>query len=65
MRGLIIVDQPPVHQRLGPGDVDFWSNLVYLGIPMLNSMRRQALEGLERDAAEVNFCPQLSQLRCA
>jgi pimeloyl-ACP methyl ester carboxylesterase len=63
MRGLIVVDQPPVHQRPGPGYVDFWSNLVYLGVPILTFMRRQALEGLERDAAEVNFYPHLSQLR--
>jgi pimeloyl-ACP methyl ester carboxylesterase len=63
MRGLVIVDQPPVHQRPGPGYVDFWSNLVYLGVPILNFMRRQALEGLERDAAEVSFYPQLSQLQ--
>ena len=61
-RGLIIVDQPPVHQRPGPGYVEFWSNLVYLGVPILNFMRRQALDGLERDAAEVSFYPQLSQL---
>lgn len=63
MRGLILVDQPPVHQKPGPGYVDFWSNLVYLGVPVLNFMRREALEGLERDAAEVNFCPELSRLR--
>jgi pimeloyl-ACP methyl ester carboxylesterase len=63
VRGLIVVDQPPVHQKPGTGYVDFWSNLVYLGVPILNFMRRQALEGLERDAAEVNFCPQLHQLQ--
>jgi pimeloyl-ACP methyl ester carboxylesterase len=63
MRGLIIVDQPPVHQKPGPGYVDFWCNLVYLGVPILNFMRRQALEGLERDAAEVDFSQRLSQLQ--
>jgi pimeloyl-ACP methyl ester carboxylesterase len=63
MRGLIIVDQPPVHQKPGWGYVDCWSNLVYLGVPILNFMRREALEGLERDAAEVNFSPHLSGLQ--
>lgn len=63
MRGLIVVDQPPVHQRPGPGYVDFWSNLVYRGVPILNFMRREALEGLERDAAEVDFGPQLVHLQ--
>jgi pimeloyl-ACP methyl ester carboxylesterase len=63
MRGLILVDQPPVHVRPGPGYVDFWSNLVYLGVPILNFMRRSALVGLERDADNVDFSSRLSQLR--
>jgi pimeloyl-ACP methyl ester carboxylesterase len=63
MRGLILVDQPPVHQKPGPGYVEFWSNLIYLGVPVLNFMRRQALEGLERDAMEVDFSSQLSKLQ--
>lgn len=62
MRGLIIVDQPPEHQKPGPGYVEFWSNLIYLGVPILNFMRREALEGLETDASEVDFSPLLQRL---
>lgn len=63
MRGLIVVDQPPVHSKPGPGYVEFWSNLVYLGVPILNFMRRQALEGLERDASQIDFTCRLADLR--
>jgi pimeloyl-ACP methyl ester carboxylesterase len=63
MCGLILVDQPPIHIKAGSGYVEFWSNLEYLGIPILNFMRRSALEGLERDAGEVDFSSQLSQLQ--
>jgi pimeloyl-ACP methyl ester carboxylesterase len=63
MSGLIVVDQPPVHVKPGPGYVDFWSSLVYLGVPILNFMRRAALEGLERDATEIDFSARLPQLK--
>ncbi|RPI04867.1 MAG: alpha/beta hydrolase [Ignavibacteriae bacterium] len=62
MAGLIIVDQPPVHQKPGDGYVAYWSNLVYLGVPILNFMRLEALHGLERDAVEVDFTSRLSEL---
>jgi pimeloyl-ACP methyl ester carboxylesterase len=62
MSGLIIVDQPPVHAKPGPGYVEFWSNLVYRGVPILNYMRRQALEGLESDADEIDFSAHLQEL---
>lgn len=62
MLGLILVDQPPVHIKPGPGYVEFWSNFEYLGVPILNFMRAKALEGLERDADEVDFSSRLSQL---
>ena len=61
--GLIVVDQPPVHQRPGPGYVPYWSSLVYSGVPILNFMRREALEGLEAEAAEVDFSPRLGEIR--
>jgi pimeloyl-ACP methyl ester carboxylesterase len=63
MRGLILVDQPPMHVKPGPGYVDYWSGLVYLGVPILNFMRRAALEGLEREAEDVDFSARLSGLR--
>lgn len=62
IRGLILVDQPPIHTKPSLGYVEFWSNLAYLEIPILNFMRRIALEGLESDANEVDFSQKLSQL---
>lgn len=63
MCGLILVDQPPIHIKPDMGYVEFWSNLSYLGVPILNYMRHKVLEGLERDAVEVDFSSQLSQLQ--
>lgn len=62
MRGLILVDQPPVHIRPAPGYADYWANLNYLGVPVLNFMRREALDGLERDAEEIDFSSSLGEL---
>ncbi|WP_019911951.1 alpha/beta fold hydrolase [Paenibacillus sp. HW567] len=63
MKGLILVDQPPIHRSLSAEAVDFWSGLVYMQVPILNFMRREAIEGLGRDAREVDFTAQLSQLK--
>lgn len=63
MKQLILVDQPPVHRGLTAEAVDFWSELVYLGVPVLNYMRKEALDGLRRDASEVDFTPRLQHLR--
>ncbi|MNI44463.1 hypothetical protein D3C73_988390 [compost metagenome] len=41
----------------------FWSELNYLGVPILNFIRKSALEGLAREAEAVDFTPQLQQLR--
>lgn len=62
MSGLILVDQPPLHTKPGEGYVDFWSNLVYLGVPILNFMRKSALKGLEREAVQVDFSSRLKEL---
>lgn len=62
MRGLILVDQPPVHMRPAPGYADYWANLIYRGVPVLNFMRREALDGLERDAEDVDFSSRLGEL---
>lgn len=62
MSGLILVDQPPVHSKPGPGYVEFWSNLIYQGVPVLNFVRRTAIEGLEREALHVDFSPRLPEI---
>lgn len=63
MCGLILVDQPPIHVRPGEGSVEYWSNLVYLDVPILNFMRKTALEGLRREADEVEFSSRLKELK--
>ena len=62
MCGLILVDQPPVHMQPGPGYVDFWAGLKYLDVPVLNFMRREALEGLAREALHSDFSSRLREL---
>ena len=63
MCGLILVDQPPVHTELNSKQVEFWSNFEYSGVPILNYMRRSAIEGLAREAKEVNFSAELLKLK--
>jgi pimeloyl-ACP methyl ester carboxylesterase len=63
MSGLIIGDQPPVHNKLSPELVEFWAGIEYLGVPILNFMRRTAIEGLCKDAEQIDFSAQLSQLK--
>ncbi|KAI7255709.1 hypothetical protein KC345_g11090, partial [Hortaea werneckii] len=63
LKGLILVDQPPLHSSMPPETVDFWSNLVYQQVPLLNYIRREALQGLGREAREVDFTDQLPQLK--
>lgn len=62
MRGLILVDQAPIHRSVNKETLDFWSELVYLQVPILNHMRLEALQGLANDADEVDFSDQLSKL---
>lgn len=62
MSGLIIGDQPPVHNKLSAEQVKFWASIDYLGVPILNFMRRTAIEGLCKDAEQIDFSAQLSQL---
>ncbi|OKP79980.1 hypothetical protein A3844_27635 [Paenibacillus helianthi] len=63
IKGLILVDQPPIHRSVSPDTVDFWCGLTYQQVPILNYMRREALEGLGRDAEEMDFTSQLAQLK--
>lgn len=63
MRGLILVDQPPIHRSVSQQAVDFWGDFVYQEIPILNFIRREALEGLGNEAREADFSSQLFQLQ--
>lgn len=63
MCGLIIGDQPPIHNKLSAEQVQFWSGLEYLGVPILNFMSHTAIEGLWKEAKEVDFSSEISQLK--
>lgn len=59
---LILVDQAPLHRSLTPEAVNFWIGLTYQQVPILNYMRREALEGLGREAEWVDYSPDLAEL---
>lgn len=63
MRGLILVDQPPVHTAQNDEQVAFWRDLVYRGHRITEYMRAAAIEGLGREAREEDFGPRLGELR--
>lgn len=63
MRGLILVDQPPVHTALSGEQVGFWRDLVYRGRRITEFMRAAAIEGLGREAREQSFGSRLGELR--
>lgn len=62
VKGMIIVDHPPVHVKPYKGYAEYWKNLVYLGKPLIEYMRPEALDGLEREAREAAFWDTLSRL---
>ncbi len=62
VKGLILVDHPPIHVKPGPGYADYWKNLIYLGNRISKYMRSYALDALEHEAREVIFWDALSQL---
>lgn len=62
MKGLILVDQPPVHTSQSKEAVEYWCNMVYRGVPLLNFMRREAIEGLAREAVMKDFSSELYKL---
>ncbi len=62
--GLIVVDIPPMQYKWAPGTAEFWKNLVYLGRPLTDFIRPQAIDGLEREAREVVYWDQLPSIRC-
>ncbi|MHA6533465.1 hypothetical protein [Paenibacillus sp. BAC0078] len=57
-----MVDQPPIHEALRLPKVEFWSNLVYQGVPITEFMRARAIEGLGKEAKEISFLSRLPEL---
>lgn len=62
LRGLILVDQAPVHRAIGPEQAEFWKQLVYRGLPITSVMRPEAIDGLAADAVEIGFADRLAEL---
>ncbi|MEO3946069.1 alpha/beta hydrolase [Gorillibacterium sp. CAU 1737] len=63
MKGLLLIDQPPLHINVSAEGLAFWTALIYDGVPLLQYMRREALEGLHREAVTVDFSSRLEELR--
>jgi pimeloyl-ACP methyl ester carboxylesterase len=63
MNGLIIVDQPPRHEALDAEKSNLWSTLIYRGIPVTNFIRHSAVEGLAREAKEIDFTSKLGLIQ--
>lgn len=63
MRGLILVDQPPMYVKPNSEYVNFWSCFVYQGVPILNFMRLAALQGMARDSEDIDYSSRLSKLQ--
>jgi pimeloyl-ACP methyl ester carboxylesterase len=62
VKGLIIVDHAPIHVKPWPGYAEYWKNLIYMGKLLINYMRPEALDGLQREARQVEFWDLLSRL---
>ncbi|MBI4404643.1 MAG: alpha/beta hydrolase [Deltaproteobacteria bacterium] len=62
LQALILVDQPPRHTQFGKGSVEFWANLIYQGVPVINHIRLTAINGLGKEARQIDFANELSQL---
>ncbi|MCP4216280.1 MAG: alpha/beta hydrolase, partial [bacterium] len=61
VKGMLLVDHPPIHVQPGPGYAQFWKELVYLGFPITKHMRPEALDRLEAEAKEQVFWEELSR----
>ena len=61
--GLILVDQPPVHNIWPKGSAAQRSSLTYRGEPVLNFFRLRAAEGFETSTHR-DFTPDLGRIAC-
>lgn len=55
IKGMILIDQAPVHIKPPPGYASYWKNLVYLGKSSIKYMRPEALDGIEKESTEISF----------
>lgn len=61
--GLILVDQAPIHRSIPKESLEFWVNMIYQNVPIINHMRVSAFEGLCREAKEYNFSEDLERIK--
>lgn len=64
VKGLVIVDHPPIHFAWAPGTAATWKGRTYLGRPFTDFMRPSAFDGIEREARQVEFWNELPRLAC-
>ncbi len=62
--GLILADQPPIQNRWPEGNAEFWKNLVYREKPVTHFIRPAALDGIQREARQIEFWDSLSHIEC-
>ncbi len=62
IRGMILVDQAPIHRQVPQESLEFWCNMIYQNVPVKNHMRALAFEGLSRDAQTYDFSDELSSI---
>lgn len=55
VKGVVLMDAPPVHSRPGPGYVEYWREKEYLGHRIRDHWRPQAIEAMAREARDVHF----------
>lgn len=62
--GVIIIDYPAIHSKLGKGAAQFWSNMIYNGSKLDKYVNELALEGIEKESTYTEFYDYLSQIKC-
>lgn len=62
--GVIVGDLPPTQSRWTPGTAEYWKNMIYLGRPLTDFIRPQAVDALEREAREVSLWDRLPEIHC-
>jgi pimeloyl-ACP methyl ester carboxylesterase len=55
VRGLVLMDAPPVHGRPGEGYAEYWREKTYRGYRIRDHWRPRAIEAMAREATEVRF----------
>ncbi len=55
VKGVVLMDAPPIHTHPGEGYVDYWRDKEYLGHRVSDHWRPEAMEAMAKEAREVHF----------